>query len=60
MKKSELIKLLKDAGCVLERNGKKHDIWKNPKTGCITSVPRHAKEVPTGTANSILKRLIGE
>lgn len=53
MKRSELEKRLRDAGCVLSRNGSKHDKWKNPKTG----KSRHAKEVPTGTALSILKNL---
>ncbi|MCH4182052.1 MAG: type II toxin-antitoxin system HicA family toxin [Prevotella sp.] len=57
MKRSELEKRLRDAGCVLSRNGSKHDKWKNPKTGKSDWIPRHAKEVPTGTALSILKNL---
>lgn len=32
-------------------------MWKNPKTGKIDWVPRHAGEVAVGTANSILKNL---
>ena len=60
MKKSELIKRLCDAGCVLSRHGSGHDKWINPKTGKSEWVPRHAGEVPTGLALKILKKLAGE
>ena len=60
MKTSELLESLRDAGCVLARNGKRHDKWTNPKTGASEWVPRHAGEVPTGTAQKILKKLVGE
>lgn len=60
MKNSELIKRLRDAGCVLSRRGSGHDKWVNPKTGIFDFVPRHRGEVPTGTAQSILKNLVGE
>ena len=60
MKTSELLESLRDAGCVLARNGKRHDKWTNPKTGTSEWVPRHAGEVPTGTAQKILKKLVGE
>jgi predicted RNA binding protein YcfA (HicA-like mRNA interferase family) len=59
MKKSELEKRLRDAGCVLSRHGKKHDKWLNPVTGEAEYVPRHASEVATGTALKILKKLVG-
>lgn len=55
MKTSELLKLLKKNGCKLIRNGKRHDIYLNPTTGQEFAVPRHKAEIPTGTANSILK-----
>lgn len=55
MRQSELLKLLSSNGCYLVRNGKEHDRWYSPKTGKKFSVPRHAKEVATGTANRILK-----
>lgn len=56
MKTSELIKLLVASGCYIVRNGKRHDIWHSPKTGMDFTVPRHAaKELPTGTANNILR-----
>lgn len=57
MKESELIKRLRNAGCILSRHGSRHDKWENPKTHEFTWVPRHSKEIPTGTANGILKDL---
>jgi predicted RNA binding protein YcfA (HicA-like mRNA interferase family) len=58
MKASELTRLAKKQGCQLLRHGSRHDIWINPKTGGTTEIPRHkAAEVPTGTANRILKDL---
>lgn len=60
MKNSELIRELKEAGCFLSRHGKGHDKWKNPNTGQSEWVPRHAGEIPTGTALKILKKLVGE
>ncbi|WP_449030354.1 type II toxin-antitoxin system HicA family toxin [Prevotella melaninogenica] len=60
IKKSELEKRLKDAGCILSRHGKRHDKWMNPTTGAAEYVPRHASEVATGTAQKILKRLVGK
>lgn len=45
----ELEKRLRNAGCVLSHQGKKHEKWEYPLTGKIEFVPRHAGEVPTGT-----------
>lgn len=58
MKRSELEKRLRNAGCVLSRNGGKHDKGVNPKTGKSEWIPRHAGEVATQTANKILKALL--
>lgn len=56
MKTSELLKLLKDAGCYKIRNGANHDVWFSPQTNRQFTVPRHgAKEVKTGTAQNIIK-----
>ena len=56
MKTSELIKILQKGGCFKIRNGKRHDIWESPITGNSFPVGRHPhKEVPTGTADNILK-----
>ena len=60
MKTSELLKSLKDAGCVLARHGSGHDKWVNPKTGKSVFVPRYAGEVHKGLALKILKELVGE
>lgn len=55
MNYNELKKLLKKSGCRLEREGKRHEIWLNPKTGETFPVGRHGtEEVATGTLKSIL------
>lgn len=57
MKSSELVRKFKQAGWTEVRQTGSHKIFKNPVTGDIIPVPFHgAKEVPTGTAKSILKR----
>jgi predicted RNA binding protein YcfA (HicA-like mRNA interferase family) len=56
MKYSELEKLLRKNGCKILRNGTRHDIWVNTKTGKRFTMPRHhGQEVAEGTKNSILK-----
>ena len=56
MKVRELIKLLKANDCYLVAHGKEHDKWYSTRTGKHFMIPRHpAKELPTGTANRILK-----
>ena len=56
MKVSELIKLLKKNGCFFVEYGKEHDKWHSNVTGKDIRIPRHgSKEIPTGTANRILK-----
>ena len=57
MKRSELERRLKEAGCFFVKSGSGHDKWKNPMTGKTDWIPRHPGEVPKGTANSILKNL---
>ena len=41
MKRRELERRLRIAGCYLKREGKSHSLWINPKTGVIEAVPRH-------------------
>lgn len=53
-KLSELLKRLRDAGCILSQHGSKHDKWTNPKTGAYDYVPRYCKEVAQGTATKVL------
>ncbi len=60
MKTSELLKSLRDAGCVLAQHGRRHDKWLNPRTGKAEWVPRHSGEVKKGLALKILKKLVGE
>ncbi len=56
MKTSELTKKLKKAGCTIIRHGSGHDVWYSPITGKEFTVWRHpSREIPTGTAQSILK-----
>jgi len=57
MKKSELEKRLRMAGCFLKREGASHSLWINPKTGVLEAVPRH-KEIKEPLAKKILKSLI--
>ena len=56
MKKRELEKLLRMAGCYLKREGASHSLWINPKTGVIEAVPRHS-EIKEPLAKKILKSL---
>ena len=55
MKASELIKLLKESGCELVEHGKEHDKYYSPVTKQYFRVPRHKKEIATGTLVRILK-----
>lgn len=43
MKCSELIRELRAAGCILERHGAGHDVYRNPATGHKQSVPQHTE-----------------
>ncbi len=56
MKRTDLIRNLEEAGCVLIRHGGKHDWYRNPKTGVSQPVPRH-REIKEFLAKHILKKL---
>jgi len=56
MKRSELIRKLTDAGCVLHRHGSRHDLYINPANGKKQPVPRHS-EVDDTLAKHIKKNL---
>ena len=56
MKKGELLKILKRGQCSFLRNGGNHEIWYSSKEQRKFQVPRHSKEIPTGTVESILKQ----
>jgi len=56
MKRRDLIKLLEQMGCVLARNGGRHDWYTNPLTQQSQPVPRHS-EINEHLAKSIIKKL---
>jgi mRNA interferase HicA len=56
MKRQELIRELREAGCVLLRHGARHDVYLNPVTGQRQPAPRHT-EVDDALAKHIKKYL---
>jgi mRNA interferase HicA len=56
MKRRDLIRTLEQMGCVLVRNGARHDWYSNPQTKQSQPVPRHA-EINDNLAKSIIKKL---
>lgn len=56
MKRRDLERKLRHAGCFLKREGGAHSIWINPKTGITETVPRHT-EIKENLAKKILKSL---
>jgi len=59
MKRRDLERKLRIAGCYLKREGGSHSLWINPKSGVIEAVPRH-KEIKEPLARKILKNLGAE
>jgi hypothetical protein len=43
MKRQKLIRELEKAGCRLDRNGARHDLYLNPANGTKAPVPRHTE-----------------
>ena len=56
MKRRELEKRLRVAGCYLKREGSAHSLWINPRTGVVEALPRHT-EIKEPLAIKILKSL---
>ena len=56
MKRTELIRDLEKMGCVLIRDGAKHDWYQNPRTKVSQPVPRH-REINERLARHIIKML---
>ncbi|MBU3935871.1 type II toxin-antitoxin system HicA family toxin [Patescibacteria group bacterium] len=56
MKRQELLRKLRNEGCVLFRAGGNHDIYINPKSGKKQPVPRHS-EIDEYLAKHILRYL---
>ena len=59
MKRNDLERNLRIAGCYLKREGASHSLWMNPKTGAIEAVPRY-NEIKEPLAKKILKALNAE
>ena len=59
MKRKELEKKLRQAGCYLKREGGSHSLWINPQTGVVEAIPRH-REIKEFLAKKILKSLNAE
>jgi mRNA interferase HicA len=56
MNRRELEKHLRDHDCELLRHGKKHDVWHNPATEAMSTIPRH-RVIRKGTVRSICRAL---
>lgn len=54
MKRSELLRRLRQSGAELLREGGAHTIYRNPRTGLLIPVPRH-KEINERLAEKILR-----
>ncbi len=57
MKRRDLEKHLRQHGCELLREGSRHAIWVNLKTGAITPIPRHPRIEEKGTIRAICRVL---
>lgn len=56
MKRSSLLRHLRQHGCVLKREGASHSLWTNPANGAVEAVPRHT-EIPNVLAKRICRNL---
>lgn len=56
MKRVDLLRILRDEACVLDRSDGPHDVYRNILTGKTAPVPRH-REINEFTARAIIKRL---
>jgi len=59
MRRRDLERKLRIAGCYLKREGGSHSLWINPRTGIIEAIPRHT-EIKEPLARKILKSLNAE
>jgi predicted RNA binding protein YcfA (HicA-like mRNA interferase family) len=56
VKRGALLKKIAKLGAILVRHGSNHDIYQQPETGAVETVPRH-NEVNEQLAKSIIKNL---
>jgi len=47
VKREAFVRRLRGAGCVLERHGKRHDLYTNPRNGRSAPIPRHTEIADT-------------
>ncbi len=59
MKRLDLERKLRIAGCYMKREGSSHSLWINPKNGITEAVPLHM-EIKEPLAKKILKSLGAE
>lgn len=59
MKRDDLIKMIREFGCVLIRRGARHDWYRNTNTGVSQPVPRH-REIKEFLARHIIRMLRNE
>ncbi len=67
MKRKDVIRRITELGAVFEREGAEHSIYRNPRTGQLVPVPRHAEineittkkrrleKVGTGACDGVLR-----
>jgi hypothetical protein len=56
MKRRDLIRHVERHGCVLDREGRRHSIYRNPANVRCAAVPRH-REIKETTARKICDEL---
>ena len=56
MKRYVVLKKAAEAGAVFVRHGADHDLYKNPRTGALESIPRHIN-IDENLAKKIIKNL---
>ncbi|MBI1757438.1 MAG: type II toxin-antitoxin system HicA family toxin [Fimbriimonas ginsengisoli] len=56
MKRGDLLRHLRDKGCLLGREGGRHTIYVNPANGLSAGVPRHT-EIDNRLARKICREL---
>ena len=56
MKRNALLQHMRRHGCFLKREGRRHSLWQNPRTGHTEAVPRHA-EIADKLARKICRNL---
>jgi mRNA interferase HicA len=56
VKRSSLLRHLRQHGCIQKREGSSHSLWTNPANGVVEAVPRHT-EIPNLLVKKICRNL---